>query len=114
MVQETVHVVPQFQSVDDVIMMSCGYLHEAYKPLKRPVGVVLGERGGGRGGRERRERGKGEEERGRGGGRERRGEGSKGGHTKGTSSTSRSMANSWQLANSVTSWSSWPSVEMNV
>ena len=54
MVQETVHVVPQFQSVDDVIMMSCGYLHETYKPLKRPVGVVLGERGGGRGGRERR------------------------------------------------------------
>lgn len=62
MVQETVHVVPQFQSVDDVIIMLCGYLHEAYKPLKRPVGMVLGEKGGGREGRgERRERGKGEE-----------------------------------------------------
>ena len=73
MVQETVHVVSQFQSVDDVIMMSCGYLHEAYKPLKRPVGVVLGRgRRGGR--REREEKGKegeregGRRERGKGGG----------------------------------------------
>lgn len=47
----------QFQSVDDVIMTSCCYLHETHKPLKRPVGVVL------RRGKGRREEVIGEEER---------------------------------------------------
>ena len=26
-VKENIHVVPQFQSIDDVIMVSCGHLH---------------------------------------------------------------------------------------